>query len=138
MRNFAVGMLLAAVAGSAGAADDSVAQAFYRLDFGTARDTSQSVGLRLDDGSVASRMAPALLEATFSGHAAPVLRLQGAPIAGPALAAGAARDGGWFSSLSAMQIGALIFTAGVFTVVIADAADSGTKPTEALDGSGGN
>jgi hypothetical protein len=145
MRKTALGLVLAAVAGSAAAGDladrrdydanDYSAQVYYRVDFGGVRGQAPSVGLRFDNERAAAAGAPSLLQASFGAQGVQRVALSGVDLRGAMLSANEGAGGGFFSSLSASQWIALGFTVLVFGTVAVDATES-TEPDVA--GTGGS
>lgn len=143
-----VGIVLAGFIGTAAAGDDTWSDAryadgndysaklFYSLDFGGMQGQEQSMGLRFDNVRAASRGAPALFQASFTGQSAPSLKLQGVEVAGPAMAAGQNEGSGPFANLTAAQWVGIAFTGLVFGSIVVEAADSEDEPTVTGTGTG--
>lgn len=148
MRKLVWGAVLAGFVGSAGAADDSWADAryadgndysarvFYSMNFGGQQAGAHTMGLRFDSERASLRGAPALFQASLASHEAmPSVKLQGVEVAGPALAARQAEGGGMFSGLSVGQWIGLAFTGVVFGTIVVEAADNEDAATS---GTGAN
>jgi hypothetical protein len=98
------------------------AQLYYRVDFGANRGQAQSLGLRFDSERAAAAGAPSLMQARFGAHGIDRLTLSGMELRGPSVAANQT-GGGFFSSLTATQWVALIFTTVVLGTVAIDATE---------------
>ena len=145
MKKMAWGLALAGLAcTSAAAAGDLTerrdyepgsysAQLYYRVDFGGTRGQAQSLGLRFDNERAAAAGAPPLMQARFGAQGIDRLTLSGTDVRGPAIAANQA-GGGFFSSLTATQWVALIFTTLVLGTVAIDATE---EADDEPSGSGG-
>lgn len=146
MKKFALGLMLAAFAGSAAAGDlaepryhesgDYSAQVYYRVDFGGDRGQAQSLGLRFDGVGAAAAGAPALFKASFTRDGLAELALGGLDLRGAMLSSNQSSGGGFFSKLTAAQWAALGFTVIVFGTVAIDATESTDVPVTG-SGSGG-
>jgi len=140
MKNLALGLVLAASAGTAMASDpadlrtyesnDYAARVYYRMDFAGNGRPAQSFGLRLDNERAMANGAPSLVQASFGELGLQKLAVSGVDFRSVALA-----NGIDFSSFTPIQWLAVGFTAVVFTAVAVDATD-GEDPETA--GTGGN
>jgi hypothetical protein len=145
MKNWALGLVLAASAGTAMAVDpadlrtyesnDYAARVYYRMDFSGDGRQMQSVGLRFDSERAMANGAPSMFLASFGEQGLQKLMVSGVDFRGAMLSSNEAVGGGFFSSLSGGQWLALGFTGLVFTTVAIDASDDEDPETT---GSGGN
>jgi hypothetical protein len=143
----AMGLVLATFAGAAAAGDlsepryhessDYSAQVYYRVDFGGVRGQAQSLGLRFDGVRAQAAGAPALFQASFSGHGLDRLAVNGVDLRGAMLSSGQKAGGGFFGSLSAAQWIALGFTVLVFGSVAAHATEGTDAPVSGTGTGGG-
>jgi len=128
MKNWALGLVLAASAGTAMASDhddlrtyesnDYAARVYYRMDFAGNGRPAQSFGLRLDNERAMAAGAPSMIQASFGE-----LGLQKLAVSGVDFRSADLANGIDFSSFTPMQWLALIFTGVVFTTVAVDATD---------------
>lgn len=128
MKNWALGLVLAASAGAAVASDadlrnyesnDYSARVYYRMDFAGNARPAQSFGLRLDNERAMAAGAPSLVQASFGELGLQKLAVSGVDFRAVSLANGVA-----MSSFTPAQWLALGFTAVVFATVAVDATDS--------------
>jgi hypothetical protein len=149
MRISVLGVVLATFAGAASAGDleyvdqryydsnDYAARAYYRVDFGGTQRTTQSLGLRFDNERALSNGAPSMLHVTYGELGLGKISLNGFDVRGAALAANQGGISGFFSNLSVAQWFALVITAGVFTSIAVEAADSEDVAAPTGTGTGG-
>jgi hypothetical protein len=148
MKNWALGLVLAASAGTAMAADpadlrtyesnDYAARVYYRMDFSGDGRQMQSLGLRFDNERAMASGAPSLFLASFGEAGLQKLAVSGVDFRGAMLSANQSAGGSFWSSLTPAQWLGLGFTALVFTTVAVDASDSGDpEVTGTGSGSGG-
>jgi hypothetical protein len=146
MKNLALGLVLAASAGTAMAVDpadlrtyesnDYAARVYYRMDFSGDGRQMQSLGLRFDSERAMAHGAPSMFLASFGEAGLQQLAVSGVDFRGAMLSANQGGGGGsFFGSLSAGQWLALGFTGLVFTTVAIDASDDEDPETA---GTGGN
>ena len=146
MKKMALGIALAAFAGSAAAGDladrreyeagSYAAHVYYRVDFGGDRGQAQSLGLRFDNERASAAGAPSLLKASFGAQGLEQFKVSGIDLRGAMLAANAS-EGGFMETISAMstpQLVAMGATLVLFTVV---AIDVGEGDAESGPGTGG-
>ena len=153
MKNWALGLVLAASASTAVAADpadlrtyesnDYSAKVYYRMDFGGKTREAQSVGFRFDNEAATAHGAPSMFQASFGAQGLQKLAISGVDFRSAMLAStytpwyGGDGGGGFWGSLSGAQWAALGFTAFVFTTVAVDATDD-ADPDAPGTGTGGN
>jgi hypothetical protein len=146
MNKTALGLVLAAFAGTAAAGDladrreyeagSYAAHVYYRVDFGGDRGQAQSLGLRFDNERMSAAGAPSLLKASFGAQGMEQLKVSGFDLRGAMLAANQ-NEGGFLDKIGAMSTAQLV-AMGVTTVLfVIVAADVTQDEDTGLPGTGG-